>query len=227
MADCSDPRHLCGTTVAHPNLRRIIKGWQNEDPAPARVGPIPLDVLHNACSIARTHNTTVSHCAADLIWLGFYFLLRRGEYTLAGPKPRPFKLEDVRLWHNQTPIDPLTATTQVLLSATFVVLIFQDQKNAVRGEPVGHGRSGLPFACPVLSTVRRVIHLRSLNAPPTTPLGAIHATHDCISPDTRHHLDNSLTRWLRIRETPRHSSPTNPPKSFARYGRVGAFGTRG
>jgi hypothetical protein len=51
----------------------------------------------------------------------------------------------------------------------------------VRDETVGHGRSGDPHACPVLSTVRRVLHLRSFNAPPCTPLCALDATGRSVS----------------------------------------------
>jgi hypothetical protein len=115
------------------------------------------------------------------MWLAFFFLLRPGEYTVTGTAPHPFTLADVRLFCHGTSIDPLTAPPEALLSATFVVLIFTDQKNAVRGETVGHGRSGDPHACPVLSTVRRILHLRSFNAPPHTPLCALNATGSSIS----------------------------------------------
>lgn len=59
-----------------------------------------------------------------------------------------------------------TAPPAILLSATFVVLIFTDQKNAVRGETVGHGRSGDPHACPVLATVRHIPFLPFPRQPP-------------------------------------------------------------
>jgi hypothetical protein len=74
------------------------------------------------------------------------------------------------------PIDPLTASPDSLLSATFVILIFVDQKNAVRGKTVGHGHSGDPQACPVLAIVCRILHLHSFNAPPHMPLCALNAT---------------------------------------------------
>jgi hypothetical protein len=118
------------------------------------------------------------------MWLAFFFLLRLGEYTLSGPSPHPFRLCDVRLWHHQTPIDPLTAPPAVLLTATFVVLIFNKQKSSVRGETVGHGLSGNPYACPVKATIRRVLHLRSFNAPPTTPLCAVDNIHRTIQPSS-------------------------------------------
>ncbi|EJK56345.1 hypothetical protein THAOC_23791 [Thalassiosira oceanica] len=50
-------------------------------------------------------------------------------------------------------------------------------KNGVRGEVIGLGRSGDAFLCPVLAVIRRVIHLRAHNADPTTPLATV-----CTSP---------------------------------------------
>jgi hypothetical protein len=75
-----------------------------------------------------------------------------------------------------------TAPPAILLSATVVVLIFTDQKNAVRGETVGHSRSVDPHACPVLATVCHILHLRSFNFSPTTPLCTLTATGHSISP---------------------------------------------
>lgn len=52
-------------------------------------------------------------------------------------------------------------------------LTFTDQKNGVRGEVVGHATSGNLLLCPVRSIVRRILHLRQHNAPPTTPLARV------------------------------------------------------
>ena len=63
-----------------------------------------------------------------------------------------------------------TATDAELLTATFASLTFQDQKNGVRGEVVGLGHSGDPFLSPPHILARRILHLRSHGALPTTPL---------------------------------------------------------
>jgi hypothetical protein len=49
----------------------------------------------------------------------------------------------------------------------------------VRGEVIGHARSGDQFLCPVnvKAIVRRVIYLRSNNAPPNTPLSRVYNTN--------------------------------------------------
>ena len=53
-------------------------------------------------------------------------------------------------------------------------LTFTDQKNGVRGEVIGLGRSGNPNLCPVNALVRRILHLRQRNAAPNTPLSRVH-----------------------------------------------------
>jgi hypothetical protein len=52
-------------------------------------------------------------------------------------------------------------------------LTFTTQKNGVPNEVVKLGRSGDPYCCPTLVIIRRVLHLRSNNAPPHTPLARV------------------------------------------------------
>jgi len=67
-------------------------------------------------------------------------------------------------------IDPLSCTEQQLNSATFVTLEFTTQKNGVRGELVGLGRSGHNILCPVQAMIERMKQLCLYNAMATTPL---------------------------------------------------------
>ena len=76
------------------------------------------------------------------------------------------------MWVGARAIDPLTCPIADLYAATFVTLTFTRQKNGVRGEKVGHGRSDHPQLCPVLCLVERVRALRSIQASPSTPLNA-------------------------------------------------------
>ena len=70
-------------------------------------------------------------------------------------------------------IDLATDSTERIQQGTFVSLTFTDQKNGVRGEVIGLGRSGDPYLCPVKAIVRRVLHLWSHNVPPHTPLARV------------------------------------------------------
>ena len=68
----------------------------------------------------------------------------------------------------------MTCTETDLNSANFVALEFTNQKNGVRGELVGLGRSGHPILCPVIAMIQRFRHFRLHRAPPQSPLYAYH-----------------------------------------------------
>jgi hypothetical protein len=165
----NDPR--CDATGrVHQAFRLLLANWARHDDPPARVSPIPLPVLRLAVQGARVVNTPGSHALADLIWLGFFFCARPGEYTRPTATSAPFRLADVRLFRNQQPICPLTSPPALLWEATYVGMVFTNQKNGVRGEVVGLHATSDPEANPVRAAVRRILHLRQHNAPPPTPL---------------------------------------------------------
>ena len=85
---------------------------------------------------------------------------------------QPFTLRDVEFFLGGIQQDKFTCPPDLLLSATFVTLEFTTQKNSVRGEVIGLGRSGDPHFCPVTAAARRVLHLRHAAAPPTQPLAS-------------------------------------------------------
>eukprot|EP00980_Cylindrotheca_fusiformis_P029345 scaffold23366_cov215-Cylindrotheca_fusiformis.AAC.1 len=118
--------------------------------------------------------TPLSQCIADMLCLGFFFLLRPGEYTgSASTDSSPFRLADITFYLGGLRLDTATTSDARLQSATFVTLEFTSQKNGVRGEVIGHGLSGNPSFCPVRAAARRVLHLRTHAALPTTPLAAV------------------------------------------------------
>jgi len=88
-----------------------------------------------------------------MLLIGFFFLLRPGEYAhTSNPESCPFRLCDVHLMHGVTRLDPFHAAEITLRSATHVALEFTNQKNGVRGELVGLGRSGHPhFSTPTMT----------------------------------------------------------------------------
>jgi hypothetical protein len=122
--------------------------------------------------------TATSHIAAvaDMICLAFFFLLRPGEYTGTPSDTTPFCLQDVQCWVGQQRFLATTIPLTDLPRITFVTLTFTTQKNGVRGEVIGLGRSGNPVLCPVVAIARRIAHLRSHNAPPTQPLASCYST---------------------------------------------------
>ena len=170
MLGKADPRTLAGSGTIDPRIARQLRGYHNQDPPPSRLKPIPLPILHGAYDIATAAGDAESLAAADMMWLAFFFLLRPGEYTDTTKCSHPFRIQDVGLWINNTPIQYVTASIDDLSAITFVSLTFVTQKNGNKGEVVGHGRSGHPSACPVRAIIRRLLHLRAHGANDATPL---------------------------------------------------------
>jgi integrase len=153
-------------------LKRQLAFYGKQDPPPDRVKPIPVDVIRHIMATALIANSVDNLAIADMIALALFFLLRPGEYTGTKSETSPFRLCDVQLFIGRYRIDHLTADFATVRSATFATLTFTDQKNGVRGEVIGLARSGNIQLCPVLSIIRRVVHLREHNAPHTTPLAS-------------------------------------------------------
>ena len=152
--------------------KNLITAYRNEDPAPTRVKPIPIQVLHQAQrTVSLCTPGAADYAVMDLIWIAFFFLLRPGEYVL-GSETTPLVVQDVSLMVNAHKIDPFLCPLEQLFQVTHATITFPDQKNRVKGETIGHACSGQTLACPVRALVRRLHCLRLDGAPVTTPLCA-------------------------------------------------------
>ena len=159
-------------------LSSLYRAWQRDDAPPTRVKPLPLSVVGHVWTMAAAEDTADAHAAAQTLVIGFYFLLRPGEYLGAPRASNPhgslFRLADVQFWLGSRALCPLTCSDADLLASTFVCLTFTNQKNGVRNETIGHGRSGHPHLCPVHCLALRVLALRAHGLiDPTTPLNAV------------------------------------------------------
>ena len=153
-------------------LQRMLSGYTRTDSPPQRVKPIPVPILRHSMQIAVLSGPAFDLARADMTCLAFFFLLRPGEYAGDTPTAHPFLLRDVRFFMGNLPLHHATAPPDRLLNATFATLEFTTQKNGVRGEVIGLGRSGDPHFCPVLALARRVLHLRLAAAAPSQPLAS-------------------------------------------------------
>jgi hypothetical protein len=161
---------------AHGNvdfrLTALFRSWKRTDEPPSRVKPLPLAVVAHVWATAHREASPVAHAAAVCLVIGFYFLLRPGEY-LGTPRGTQFRLGDVGLWIGSRALDTAQCTPDELLAATFATLTFNRQKNGVRNETVGHGRSGHSHLCPVHCLATRVLALRRDGATRDTPITAV------------------------------------------------------
>ena len=191
----SDPR-LNAHGALDFRLTSLYQAWSKRDEPPTRVKPLPVSLLTHTVNLATTEATPSSAAASDCLVLGFYFLLRPGEY-IGLPDDildTLFRLRDVTLWIGSRALDHMLCPLPDLLAATFVTLTFTRQKNGVRNETIGHGRSGHPALCPVLRLASRVRSLRLLGAPASTPINAFREAP--LAP-LRYVLPADITRRLR------------------------------
>jgi hypothetical protein len=157
-------------------LQAVLRSWKKADPPPTRVKPLPMLVLRRAHHLAEAnlHVSPRLFAAGDCLILAFYFLLRPGEYS-GTPRTAAddlFRFQDIGVWIGQRRLDVVSCPPDDLLAATFVTVTFTNQKNGVRGETLGHGRSGHPTLCPVAALTRRLLSLRLSGATPNTPINA-------------------------------------------------------
>jgi hypothetical protein len=171
-----DPR-LNQTGEVDFRLTRLLKGMKATDAEAQRVKPIPLKVLHQVLASASTSHTAGATAVADMACIAFFFLLRPGEYTYNQGSTTAFRCCDVRLYQDDNQIPWHTATTADLDRANYTTYTFVTQKNGVRGEVVGQGRTGHPLCCPVWATIRRLQHHILWGSAPTQPLATYHDGH--------------------------------------------------
>lgn len=165
----TDPRYTSQGQMDF-RLTRQISYYKKQDPPPDRVKPVPVSVLLHILAAAALSVHIGNKAVADMIAIAFFYLLRPGEYTATPSETTPFRLCDVSLAVGTQWLNLATASDASLRAATFATLTFTTQKNGVKGEVIGLGRSGNATLCPVQCIVSRVIHLRSHNAPWDTPL---------------------------------------------------------
>lgn len=164
-----DPR-LDETGQLDTRLSNLLKYYSKADPPPARLQPMPLGLIKAATTRIPLTSPVPISAARDLTIIAFFFLMRPGEYCTVNEGSHPFQVHDVILWMGQQRLDHQHDEPSLLEAATSCQLTFTTQKNAVRGERVGHAASGDPIFCPVKAIVRRILHLRQNQALPTAPI---------------------------------------------------------
>lgn len=173
----------------------MLAAWKKQDPPVARVKPIPIAVIRRIAYIAQ-HLPPDSHFlqgVADMIIIGFFYLLRPGEYTDSPSDTTPFAMQDVQLAIGPRRLDLWHSPVAELNQALQASLTFTTQKNGVENEVIRLGRSGDPYCCPVLAIKRRVLHLRQHHAPPYTPLSRIFTGTSSLS-ITPSHITSTLRK---------------------------------
>jgi hypothetical protein len=149
-------------------LARQQAGYRKTDTPRPKKPEIPKAALVQIQHWAR--NGPREAALADLIWLAFFFLLCPGEYVWTNSNPHPFTLADVSFKIAVTVYSAATIPLELLDRASYVGLLFTEQKNGIKNETIGLTRTRDILLCPVCVMIRRVRHLRLHEMPPATPL---------------------------------------------------------
>ena len=168
-----DPR-LNNMGAINFRLGRQLATYEKEDPAPGRVRPLPVFILHCMDSVANSVSTR-DKAITELACIAFFFFLRPGEYysSRRDTVSIPFNLRDIQFFLGDQPTQATTASATTCAATTFISLLFTTQNNGVKGESIRHSATGPPRARAVASIRRRVAHLRQQGATPDTHLTTV------------------------------------------------------
>lgn len=170
-----------GSRHYYPILSDFMAALRKEDDPTSRAYPVNTIILRALQDVLDTEHWKwgpLNALVIDLAIVGFFFLLRSAEY-LKGPsdpeaqRSQAFRFMDIQfdlagavyLAH----LAPLN-DARAVLRIRHAWLTLGDQKNAVRGELVGHKATDDPFFCPAKALGRIAHRLRRLKAPPETPI---------------------------------------------------------
>lgn len=212
---CPDPRKEApGSQRNHPLLSSFLKAMRDEDDPASRSYPANITIIRQLFEILDTdhaiHGQANRH-AIDLTIVGFFWLLRPAEYlaTATTGRSQAFRLQDISFTvQGKLYAAADTALNDLSLDAyEFASLTFNDQKNGVRGEQVGHKATTDDRLCPCKALARLARHLRLHNAPIDSPISTYWDGHGRL-----HQADSSLiTNGLRhAAESLKHLTGIDP-----------------
>jgi len=134
---------------------------------------MPLQVIQRAATLAP--ETPLGRALTDAAYLGFFFMLRAGEYLdTTSPEDRPVRLYQVSFKTTDGPtLRADTSPVSALETCEYASITFEIQKNGHKGHAAVHYMSGHAHCCPVKALLRRVLYLRSNGGHAETPITAV------------------------------------------------------
>ena len=196
-----DPRkEVPGSERNHPLLASFYKAMRDEDDPASRVYPVNITILRGLPQALDTDHPvygTLNTHVINLIIVGFYWLLRPAEYVHGDPEARSqaFRYRDIHFTIDNCVVHAPTASLNddKLARIQNATLTFSDQKNAVRGEQIGHKANADPFFCPAKALARLALHLQRAGATPDTPIHMhYNPAHRKWYPVKPQHVTNAL-----------------------------------
>ena len=174
-----DPRKPPLSTKFYPLLDSFFKALRNEDDPQTRAYPANILFIEALVDCLDTSHPVwgeTNQHIIDLVIVAYFWLLRPGEYCQGGDpgsRSTPFRLESIHLHHGSKILHASSAPLNDLKRLdrlTCASLTFDDQKNATKGETVGHTSNTHALLNPARALGRIAIRLRLQRAGPKTPL---------------------------------------------------------
>ena len=174
-----DPRKPLHSSQQYPLLDAFIKALSNEDDPTSRAYPANLLFIEALFECLDTKHPVYGETnlhIIDLIIVAYFWLLRPGEYCQGGDpgsRSTPFRLESIFIHHGSKVLHAASAPLNDLKRLdriTYASLTFDDQKNATKGETVGHTSNNDACLNPARALGRIALRLRLQRAEPKTPL---------------------------------------------------------
>ena len=150
-------------------IERCVEGMRREDPPAVPQLALPVAVPTHMAVAAQNSDSHEEQAIGDLSLVGFYYLLRVGEYTrtrftkINGRRVRAtrtvqFCVKDVGFFKDNK-ILPRRSTLRNLLLADQATLKITNQKNGRMGETITHETIQNESHGPVTALARRVHHI--------------------------------------------------------------------
>jgi len=182
-----NPCKPLGSDKFYPLLNDFISGLNKQDGPSGRSYPVNITILRALHDVLDTDHPKFGTLNSHVILLciiAFYWLLRPAEYLnpeTAESRSQAFRLRDIHFTIDGKVYNavkaPLYDETD-LDRISYASLQFSDQKNAVKGEQIGHRATNDATWCPTKALGRLVLHLRRHKAAPSTPIFHHYNTHD-------------------------------------------------
>ena len=119
--------------------------------------PIPVNVIQ-ALDTATRGTTPRNIYICDFTWGTLFLIIRTREYFKRDTDNahHSYQLKDVQLFIVQQPYNYATAPNSAQTEADLVSLLFMTQKNGVKGELTGNGKTVHIQGCPVVDVHRQM-----------------------------------------------------------------------
>lgn len=205
-----DPRKLSIYGASNHTLYTdFISSLRKEDDPSTRAYPANLTIVRQVREVldfAHPDAGLLNMAVMDLIIIGYYWLLRPAEFLLSKDegdgRSQSFRLQDLSIKLDGTHYlaSTISLNDEDIARISHVTMTFSDQKNAVKGEQIGHNPTNHPFFCPCKALGRLVQRLRRRNAPADTPLHVFYDSAGRKGAITHTHVTNALRHAARSLE---------------------------